>query len=162
MKSSPIALSEQQIVDCAQDYTTFGCQSGSRSGTLKFLQEKGVAIQSKYPWIGTKQVCRNIVPEFKLTENIVTVNGCSQLQAQLMTSPLTVAVNTTNWQFYKSGVLENCGQQVNHDILLVGFSGTFWKLKNSWGVKWGQYGYIRIRSGETCGICSKPGFGFKL
>jgi hypothetical protein len=38
MTKTPIDLSEQNIVDCAQDYTTFGCSSGSRSGTLKFLQ----------------------------------------------------------------------------------------------------------------------------
>lgn len=38
MAKTPIILSEQQVVDCSQDYTTFGCSSGSRSGTLKFLQ----------------------------------------------------------------------------------------------------------------------------
>lgn len=42
MKNDPINLSEQNVVDCSANYTTFGCSSGSRSGTLKFLQEVGV------------------------------------------------------------------------------------------------------------------------
>jgi cathepsin L len=162
MNKTSIDLSEQQIVDCSADYTTFGCSSGSRSGTLKYLQEKGVTTETKYPWLGTKQTCKTNSSDFKLTQNLVTANGCNEFKTQLEVSPLTVAVNTTNWQFYRSGVLENCGNEVNHDIFLVGFSEAAWRLKNSWGVRWGEYGYIRIRMGDTCGICSKPGFGYKL
>lgn len=137
MSKTNVILSEQQIVDCAQDYTTFGCSSGSRSGTLKFLQERGVATEVKYPWIGTKQTCKNVASEFKLTNNLVTANGCNEFKSQLVVSPLTVAVNTTNWQFYRSGILENCGTEVNHDTYLVGFTGESWRIKNSWGVRWG-------------------------
>lgn len=101
------------------------------------MQEKGVTTEAKYPWVGTKQACKNLTSEFKLTQNLVTANGCTELKNQLNVSPLTVAVNTTNWQFYRSGILENCGTEVNHDIFLVGFSEASWRLKNSWGVRWG-------------------------
>ena len=33
----PISLSKQQILDCSENYTTFGCDGGSRAGTLKFI-----------------------------------------------------------------------------------------------------------------------------
>lgn len=162
MTSKNILLSEQQIVDCSANYTTFGCESGSRAGTLKYLQEQGVTTEAKYPYVGTKQNCKSTASDFKLTQNLVTANGCNELKAQLAISPLTVAVNTNNWQLYKSGIFDNCGSEVNHDIFLVGFSEQSWRLKNSWGVRWGEYGYIRLKIGDTCGICSKPGFGFKL
>jgi hypothetical protein len=38
MKNVPISLSEQQIIDCADSYSTSGCQGGSREGTIKFMQ----------------------------------------------------------------------------------------------------------------------------
>ena len=33
-----IPLSRQQIVDCAAKYTTFGCEGGSRNGTLTYIR----------------------------------------------------------------------------------------------------------------------------
>ena len=33
-----LSLSEQQIIDCSADYTTFGCQGGSRNGTLIYIR----------------------------------------------------------------------------------------------------------------------------
>ena len=38
MKNQGALLSEQQVIDCSADYTTFGCSSGSRAGTLKFAK----------------------------------------------------------------------------------------------------------------------------
>lgn len=76
---------------------------------------------------------------------------------------MTVAVNAQTWQSYKSGIYNGCAStEVNHDVYLVGVSTTSWRVKNSWGVRWGEYGYIRVALGDTCGICQKPGFGIKI
>ncbi len=77
---------------------------------------------------------------------------------------MTVAVNARNWQLYKTGIFNNCPEtdDVNHDIYLIGVSLTYWRLKNSWGVRWGEYGYIRLNLGNTCGICSRTGYGFVI
>lgn len=66
-----------------------------------------------------------------------------------------MAVNAKNWQLYSNGVFNNCptSSEVNHEIFLVGFTSSYWRLKNSWGPHWGEYGYIRIKLGNTCGIC---------
>lgn len=77
MNKTSVALSEQQIVDCSAEYTTFGCSSGSRAGTLKFLQEKGVTFEAKYPYVGVKQACKSTDSQFKLTKDLVTANGCN-------------------------------------------------------------------------------------
>lgn len=67
--------------------------------------------------------------------------------------------------FYKKGIYRpkdrNCGEQLNHGILLVGMNKRFITIKNSWGEKWGENGFIRMikyqkdEFGEkkmTCGI----------
>ena len=51
-------LSQQQIVDCSASYTTFGCNSGSRNGTLTYIREKGLTAQSAYPYTGVKGNCK--------------------------------------------------------------------------------------------------------
>lgn len=53
-----ISLSEQQIVDCSASYTTFGCQSGSRNGTLIYIREKGLVPNAEYPYKGVKNNCQ--------------------------------------------------------------------------------------------------------
>jgi len=66
------------------------------------------------------------------------------------------------WQTYKSGVFDGCtSTAVNHDTYLIGVSAESWRVKNSWGVRWGEYGFIRLKLGNTCGICEKPAFGFQ-
>ena len=41
-QNKDLVLSKQQIVDCSASYTTFGCQSGSRNGTLTYIRENGL------------------------------------------------------------------------------------------------------------------------
>jgi len=156
------SLSEQQIVDCSASYTTFGCQSGSRNGTLTYIRDKGLTTAAQYPYKGIKNNCQKETGEFKPSYTHVEYNGCESIQNGLYGSPLTVAVNAKTWQTYRSGIYDGCtSTEVNHDILLIGVATGLWRLKNSWGVRWGEYGYIRLKSGNTCGICEKPGFGFK-
>lgn len=34
--------------------------------------------------------------------------------------------------------------QINHGVMLVGYTPTYWIIKNSWGTKWGLDGYAYI------------------
>jgi C1A family cysteine protease len=51
-------LSEQQIIDCSASYTTFGCQGGSRNGTLTYIRENGLNTEASYPYKGVKGNCQ--------------------------------------------------------------------------------------------------------
>lgn len=53
----------------------------------------------------------------------------------------------------------NVWQQTNHAVVAVGWgvdakTGVkYWKLKNTWGLRWGENGYFRIRRGTNeCGV----------
>lgn len=51
----------------------------------------------------------------------------------------------------------SCGIDINHAITIVGYgevdSKDFWLIKNSWGISWGEKGYMRIaRNINKCGI----------
>jgi C1A family cysteine protease len=36
-------------------------------------------------------------------------------------------------------------------------TSSYWKVRNSWGTKWGESGYIRLKYGaNTCAITNDP------
>ena len=45
---------------------------------------------------------------------------------------------------YSTGTVNNCakvgGNNIDHVILLVGYTSTEWIVKNSWGTSWGNNG----------------------
>ena len=76
---------------------------------------------------------------------------------------LPVAVDSTSntFELYHDGIIrkDQCGNNVDHAVLVVGYTPTYWIVKNSWGPLWGQSGYIYIERGKnTCGINSYASF----
>ena len=65
-----------------------------------------------------------------------------------------MAVDASNWSHYSGGIFDNCKTTLNYNALLVGIENGAWVLKNAWGSNWGEKGYIRLHSGNTCGICN--------
>jgi C1A family cysteine protease len=71
---------------------------------------------------------------------------------------VSAGVDASAWALYREGILSMCGRNINHGVLLVGVSDGYWKIKNSWGVNWGENGYIRIARGNTCAVCESAFF----
>lgn len=76
----------------------------------------------------------------------------SDLKVALSKQPVSVAVDATNWSLYSKGVFSNCGNSLNHGVLLVAIEDGVWTIKNSWGPNWGQKGFIQLAAGNTCGV----------
>merc|ERR1711991_928945 len=81
--------------------------------------------------------------------------------------PVSVAIEADqmSFQLYSKGVLTgNCGKNLDHGVLAVGFgtdgSTDYWKVKNSWGASWGEAGFFRLLRGKggagECGLLSGP------
>lgn len=62
-----------------------------------------------------------------------------------------------HFQAYSDGVYNHCvnDQGLNHQVQIVGWSDLYsaWRIKNSWGTGWGEYGFMWITYG-----CSKIGY----
>lgn len=152
MKGVAASLSEQQLVDCSRKYGNQGCNGGYNYQGLAYVKDNGIATSSAYPYVGKTQGCHTEGGSFKIT-NVQTARGCPGIQQALASRPIGVSADATNWNKYSSGIFNNCGTSLNHDIFLVGATDSYWKIKNSWSSSWGEKGYIRLAPGNTCGVC---------
>lgn len=150
------SFSEQQLVDCSRPQGNQGCNGGWPSSALNYVKANGITSAFAYPYIARDQACKTQGGTFKIN-GFTSHSGCNGLLSQINNSPISVTVDATNWSPYRSGVFNNCATSINHAVLLVGSVGGNWKIKNSWGTGWGEAGYIRLASGNTCGICAYAG-----
>lgn len=155
-KGSLPNLSEQQLVDCVGiAFGCLGCNGGQMSGGLKWIKANGVTTETAYPYTGKDGKCTIKTGAYKVG-SVKSTTGCTSLTADIKTQPTSVAVDATNWSFYKSGTFSNCAKNLNHGVLAVGWDAAGnWIVKNSWGVTWGQQGYITLKTGDTCGVCEE-------
>lgn len=81
--------------------------------------------------------------------------------------PIVAAVNAASWQYYLGGVVQyHCDgsyEDLNHAVEIVGYNleGTipYYLVKNSWGPRFGDHGYIKIEIGKhLCGIANRVSF----
>lgn len=153
MNGHTVNLSEQQLVDCSRKYGNFGCSGGFNYQGLAYVKDHGITTTAAYPYVAHNGPCHTDGGDFKIA-SVQTAKGCTGIQNAVQSRPIGVSADATNWSKYSSGIFNNCGTNLNHDIFLVGFTDTYWKIKNSWSTSWGEKGYIRLAPGNTCGVCN--------
>ena len=146
-------------MDCSSitaEWGNYGCKSGSRQGSMKYVIKNGITTGDKYPYTGVQGKCRNSIGEFKI-RNMILIYDCPSLDQAILLNPILVSVNSTNWKNYASGVFDECDySSYNHGVLLVGRTKDAYIVKNSWGADWAdENGYIRLKLGNCCGICDR-------
>jgi len=152
-----VNLAEQQLVDCSGAYGNYGCNGGWMDSAFQYIIDHGITETTKYPYVARDQTCQIDSGAWKLS-GFVDTPGCDNLANALNIQPVSVAVDASNWSFYRSGVFSNCGVNVNHGVLLVALTDAFWTIKNSWATTWGEAGFIRLARGNTCAICAYPSY----
>lgn len=174
-------LSEQQILDCTPNPQQCGGGGGCEGGTAELAYERliqlgGLTSEALYPYAsggGRNYKCKSPLPTpvaklvnyTKLPENEYQ----PLLDAVANVGPIAISVDANAWGRYESGVFDGCDKEnpdIDHAVILDGYGtdpvyGDYWLVRNSWGARWGEKGYIRLaRSSEVkCGIDTNPGDG---
>ena len=76
--------------------------------------------------------------------------------------PMSVAVDASSTVFkqFSSGyITTGCTTNVNHAVNAVGYTSTYWIVRNSWGSTWGIGGYVYIGYDSTTATTSTVGIG---
>ncbi len=181
--TSPIpSLSEQQLLDCSgEEYGNYGCNGGDMRGAFTYLQNVQLSSESAYPYFSVdgyhdgyscKLVTNSVNDSFSTPQygigNWQELEADDKvMQAAVADQPVSIGLCADGdlWQHYSSGVMSgDCCTDVNHGVLVVGYgvdgSLPFYKIKNSWGIEWGEKGYVRLeRLDDGVGLCGMLTYG---
>lgn len=174
-----LVLSEQQLVDCDRE-NDMGCGGGLMDNAFEYIEQNGgLDTEDNYRYWGQMGLMCNSI---KANRTVVSIDGHEDVPANDEASlkkaaahqPVSVAIEATSQlQFYSRGVFDaQCGTQLNHGVLLVGYSDEpkegeqpYWLLKNSWGAGWGEEGFFRFKQGVgkegQCGVAMVASYPVK-
>ncbi|XP_010179574.1 PREDICTED: cathepsin S-like isoform X2 [Mesitornis unicolor] len=164
-----VSLSAQNLVDCSTMYGNKGCGGGLMTSAFQYIiDNEGIDSDESYPYTAQNGTC-----QYNASTRAATCSKYVELpyadeaalkDAVANIGPVSVGIDATQPTFflYRSGVYDDprCKQEVNHGVLVIGY-GTlddkdYWLVKNSWGVRFGDGGYIRMARNHAnhCGIAS--------
>jgi len=123
---------------------------------FKYVRDHGLTTEGAYPYKGVKGNCNSSASSSIKISGYTSDSGCTALANSVTARPIAVAVDASNWSTYKSGIFSDCKTALNHGVLLVGVTQSYWRVKNSWGTSWGIQGFITLARNNTCGICNQP------
>ncbi|CAG9330581.1 unnamed protein product [Blepharisma stoltei] len=164
-----VSLSEEQLVSCSYSYGNHGCNGGIPDFAYEYvIGNEGIASDKIYPWTSANSTVSNCIPTLASNvavkiasyNNVAPVDDPAALMAAITQQPIAVGVEADQyvWQYYKTGIISNnCGTNINHYALVVGYNTTgsvpYYIVKNSWGSGWGMSGYLNIAIASSTGVC---------
>lgn len=164
-----IKLSVQQGIDCTRPATD-GCEGGLMEDVYKYAMFHAIGEESFDPFLKHNSKCK--VPKypkikveaFMVQSDEYHVEIEKKLAHNLVSyGPIPIGIDSSSNEFelYSSGILRkhHCGNDIDHAVLVVGYTPDYWIIKNSWGEDWGENGYFRLERGNhACGINSYASF----
>uniref|UniRef100_A0A0E0KXL8 Uncharacterized protein n=1 Tax=Oryza punctata TaxID=4537 RepID=A0A0E0KXL8_ORYPU len=162
------SLSEQELIDCSTDGNN-GCNGGLMDYAFSYIASSGgLRTEEAYPYAMEEGDC----DEGKGGDEaaVVTISGYEDVPVNdeqalvkaLAHQPVSVAIEASgrHFQFYSGGVFDGpCGEELDHGVTAVGYGTSkgqdYIIVKNSWGPRWGEKGYIRMKrgTGKAEGLC---------
>jgi cathepsin F len=143
------------------DEESCGNHSDDDGGLPLYCEPEGTRGQ------GPDALCKGESADTKFAMSISSWTDASSTEADDIAAslvdlgPLSVAMDASKLQFYKSGVFNpsKCSTTaLNHALVMVGYGtdeadGDYFTIKNSWADKWGEDGYFRIAKADDAGTC---------
>ena len=167
-------LSTQQVTSCTPYRLPWvgGCNGGEPEAAFCYATQHALVLESDYPYTsgndgvtGKCDVPSLAVPQIQVTGSSTVARGAADEATMAsyvgFTGPLSVVVDASAWSTYVGGILRTCGTDLDHAVQVVGFDPETraWKVRNSWGLNWGDEGFIHLGYGNnTCGIASDATF----
>lgn len=144
-------LAEQTLVSrCSNS----GSCSGGYFSAFNYTKKPGLPDEAQDPYKAYNTSCKsNLEPVQKIHKwAYVGSKGKAPSVEQVKAAifhhgPLAVTVNGS-FSGYSEGVYNRCNSyNTNHMVTLEGWDdeGEYWIMRNSWGTKWGEDGYMRIK-----------------
>eukprot|EP01113_Clastostelium_recurvatum_P037892 TRINITY_DN558_c0_g1_i1.p1 TRINITY_DN558_c0_g1~~TRINITY_DN558_c0_g1_i1.p1 ORF type:complete len:351 (-),score=114.43 TRINITY_DN558_c0_g1_i1:77-1081(-) len=169
-----VSLSESDVVDCTK--TSYACSGGWPYWAMQDLltsYQGRIDTEASYPYTIPAAACTFSASSVGATiksfdsyckEGTTPLSETAIESLLIQKGPLSVCLNATPMQLYRSGVdnPRSCSpSSIDHCVTLVGYgvdgNTKFWKIKNSWGTTWGEQGFYRLIKGTSqpqgaCGI----------
>lgn len=153
-------LSEQDVADC--DTMSSACNGGMPDKAMFYIKKKGVASEADYPYSLYKEteiykpVCKTeikksvTIKDFE-SKGIYSMFGSNRYYLDTLRDivpankkgPTSVVLEVKHGlEHYKQGdwVHGYC-TRINHAVVAVHLTNKHYKIRNSWGRFWGEYGY---------------------
>jgi len=159
-------LSEQETADCTSGSTI--ARGGLHSKALQATQSRNhLATLRDYPFVSRDGNCnyrgkRNAL-RFRITR-VYQVRGDNGLAQALNSGPVAVGMAfDQRLSGYRGGIYHDrscMNTRGNHAVTAVGYTSSYWEIRNSYGTTWGEGGYGRFTRGvnNMCRI-SEYAFG---
>ncbi|TYZ67390.1 hypothetical protein PybrP1_001701 [[Pythium] brassicae (nom. inval.)] len=123
------------------------CIVAGKKSMTKYSEQQLVSCDTK------NGACKGGAPPYAF--NYVQTNGLCTESAYPYSSAKgapAVAAGNDVWKQYAGGLIKTCGStKLDHAVLAVGYDADSIKIKNSWGERWGEAGYMRLQRATGTG-----------
>jgi len=152
------SFSEQEGLACA---ARNGCKGGWMGNVYDYVKRAGrYAPMRNAPYKGYEGSCSySRVANGLIAQKVSgyrSVRGDSAISRAIYSNgPVSVGYTVVDSFFqYKGGIYResSCTSGGGHAVVAVGYTSSYYKMKNSWGISFGEKGYFRIARGNVCGI----------
>ena len=156
-------FAEQEYLDCVYEGRRNGCNGGWPDDCYTYSAGKGgrLASTADYAYAASDGKCKSgSKPDAMVAAKISGYQSVARTEtaniAALVSGSLSVAFEVTNYfQQYRGGILKDttCTGRPNHAVTAVGYTSKFVLVKNSWGTRWGDNGFVKFaRNYHNCDL----------